>query len=48
MNPMQPLTPTFATTVQQERRNNWITFLCRSLCTHDGLVAAFLVVRSAD
>jgi len=49
INPMQPVTSTFTTTVQQEQSNNWITIYeyFRSLCMHDCLVAAFLVVRPA-
>jgi hypothetical protein len=41
MNPMQPVTSTFTTTVQQEQSNNWITIQCNSLCMHDYLVTAF-------
>ena len=33
--------------VQQEQSNNWITIHCRSLCMHDHLITAFLVVRPA-
>jgi len=47
MNPMQPVTSPFRTTVQQEKSNNWITIHCRSLCMHDCLVTVFLVVRPA-
>jgi len=39
MNPMQSVTSTFTTTVQEES-NNWITIHCRSLCIIDCLVAA--------
>jgi len=48
MNPIRPVTSTLKTTVQQERSKYWITIHCRSLCMHDCLVAAFLVVRPAD
>jgi len=47
MNPVQPVISTRTTTVQKEQSNNWITIHCRSLCMHDCLVAAFLVVRPA-
>jgi len=47
MNPLQPVTPTFTTTVQQEQSNNWNTIHCRSLCMHDCLVTLFLLVRPA-
>jgi len=46
MNPMQPVSSTFTTTVQ-EQSNNWITIHCRSLCMHDCLVTAFVFVRPA-
>jgi len=48
MNSLQPVTSTRTTTVQKEQNTNWITILCRSLCMHDCLVAAFWVVRPAD
>jgi hypothetical protein len=44
---MQPVMSTFTTTVQQEQSNNWTTIHCKSLCMHDCLVTAFLVVRPA-
>jgi len=47
MNPMQSVTSTFTTTLQQEQSNNWITIHCRSRCMHDCLVTAFLLVRPA-
>jgi len=46
MNPKQPVTPRFTTTVQ-EQSNYLITIYCRSLCMHDCLVAAFFFVRPA-
>jgi len=47
MNPMQPVTSTFTTTVQQEQSNNWITVYCRSLCMHNCFVRVFLAVQLA-
>ena len=39
MDPTQPVTSTFTTTVQ-EQSSYWITIHCKSLCTHDCLVTA--------
>jgi len=47
MNPMQSVTSTFTTTVQEVQSDNWITIHCRSLYMHDSLVTAFLLVRPA-
>jgi len=48
MNPMQPVTSTFTTTVPQVQSNNWTMIHCRSLRMHDCLVTAFLFLRPAD
>jgi len=46
MNPVQPVTSTFTTTVHQEESNNRITINCRSLCMHARLLGRSVLGRS--